>query len=111
MDRLKRGDVVSVAGGGSYTGKPRPAVVVQSDLFNETHASLTIVPVTSTRIDAPLFRIDLAVGGTGLRRPSQAMVDKVTSVPRERIGRTLGVLHAADLRMIDEGLRLWMGLA
>ena len=107
---MKRGDVVTVAGGGSYTGKPRPAVVVQSDLFNDSHASFTIVPVTSTRVDAPLFRIDLAIGGTGLRRPSQAMVDKVTSVPRERIGATLGALQAADLRAIDDALRLWLGL-
>lgn len=108
---MNRGDVVTIAGGGSYAGKPRPAIIVQSDLFNETHASLTIVPLTSTRVDAPLFRIDLTLGGTGLRRPSQAMVDKVTSVPRERIGGTLGALHAADLRAIDDALRLWIGLA
>ena len=107
---MKRGDVVTVAGGASYAGKPRPAVLVQSDFFNDTHASLTLVPITSTRVDAPLFRVDLAVGGTGLRRPSQAMVDKVTSVPRERIGGTIGVLHAVDLQAVDDALRLWMSL-
>jgi mRNA interferase MazF len=54
MDALKRGDVVTVAGGGSYTGKPRPAVIVQSDLFNETHASMTVIPLTTTLVDGSL---------------------------------------------------------
>jgi mRNA interferase MazF len=88
MDGLRRGDVITVAGGGGYAGKPRPAVVVQSDLFNETHASVTVVPVTTTLIDVPLFRIELPAGRvTGLRARSHAMIDKITSVPRERIGR------------------------
>jgi mRNA interferase MazF len=56
VDQLKRGDVVVVALAGDY-GKPRPALVVQSDLFNETHASVTVVPVTSTLVDAPIFRL------------------------------------------------------
>jgi mRNA interferase MazF len=55
VDRLKRGDLVVVALPGDY-GKPRPALIVQADLFNETHVSVTVVPVTSTLVDAPLFR-------------------------------------------------------
>jgi mRNA interferase MazF len=56
VDRLKRGDIVVVALPGDY-GRPRPALIVQADLFNETHASVTVVPVTSTLVDAPLFRL------------------------------------------------------
>jgi len=55
---LKRGDIVTIAAAGDY-GKPRPALVVQADVFNDIHASITLVPLTSTIIDAPLFRITL----------------------------------------------------
>jgi mRNA interferase MazF len=112
MDALKRGDVVTVASGSGYGGKPRPAIVVQADLFNETHASITVVPVTSTRVDAPLFRVPVAARrGTGLRAPSQVMVDKIVSVPRERIGGRIGQIAAADLEGIDRALRLWLSLS
>jgi mRNA interferase MazF len=60
---LTRGAIVVAAARGAYTGKPRPAVVVQSDLFNPTHASLTVCPVTSDCVDAPLFRLPLPAGG------------------------------------------------
>ena len=59
---MKRGDIVVVAARGVYTGKPRPALIVQSDLFNDTHSSLTICPMTSEVIDAPLFRVALPPG-------------------------------------------------
>ena len=107
---LKRGDIVVSAAPGDY-GKPRPAVVVQSDLFNETHASVTLCPITSYLIDAPLFRIPVAPGGgTGLRTASQVMVDKVISIPRTRIAKKAGRLPAPVLRLVDEALRLWLGV-
>jgi mRNA interferase MazF len=88
---VRRGDVVIVATRGAYTGKPRPALVVQSDLFNETHASVTVCPVTSDVIDAPLFRVSVPPGvRTGLRSASQIMVDKVVSVPQPAIGKAIG---------------------
>jgi mRNA interferase MazF len=88
VDRLKRGDLVVVALPGDY-GKPRPALIVQADLFNETHASVTVVPVTSTLVDAPLFRLTVEPSpGNGLRSPSQLMVDKVTTVSRARVTQT-----------------------
>lgn len=59
---MKRGTIVVVAARGAYTGKPRPAVVVQSDLFNPTHASITLCPITSDCVDAPLFRLALPPG-------------------------------------------------
>ena len=72
LDQLKRGDVVVVALAGDY-GKPRPALVIQSDLFNETHASVTIVPLTSTLVDAPIFRLSVEPSrANGLRSLSSS---------------------------------------
>ena len=83
---MKRGAIVVVAAKGAYTGKPRPAVVVQSDLFNPTHASVTVCPITSDCVDAPLFRLTLPEGPrTGLKRISQVMVDKIVSVKIVRL--------------------------
>ncbi len=90
-------------------GKPRPAVVVQSDFFNETHASITLCPVTSHLVDAPLFRIP-AGPGAGLRVASQVMVDKVMRVPRERVAKKTGRLPVATLQLVDDALRLWLGI-
>jgi mRNA interferase MazF len=108
---MKRGAIVVVAAKGAYTGKPRPAVVVQSDLFNPTHASLTVCPITSDCVDAPLFRLTLPPGPrTGLRAISQIMIDKVVSVPRSAITGDIGHCDATELESVDEGLRQWLGL-
>lgn len=108
---MKRGDVVVVAARGAYTGKPRPALVVQSDLFNDTHSSLTICPVTSDVIDASLFRVALPPGDrTGLQSPSQVMVDKVVSVPRSAVGDTIGQCDNAELDAVSDALRRWLDL-
>ena len=111
MDRLKRGDFVVVALPGDY-GKPRPALIVQADLFNETHASVTVVPVTSTLVDAPLFRLTVEPSpGTGLRSLSQLMVDKITIVPRARITQTVGSLEDDLVLRVSRALPLWVGIA
>jgi mRNA interferase MazF len=108
---MKRGAIVVVAAKGASTGKPRPAVVVQSDLFNPTHASVTICPVTSDCVDAPLFRLSLPPGPrTGLRSMSQIMVDKIASVPRAAIAGEIGRCDAGELQAIDDGLRRWLGI-
>lgn len=108
---MKRGDVVVVAAKGPYTGKPRPALVVQSDLFNATHQSVTICPITSDCVDAPLFRIPLPSGErTGLRTTSQIMVDKVVSVPRSAVDAGIGRCSQDELEATDEALRHWLGL-
>ena len=108
---MKRGAIVVVAARGPYTGKPRPAVVVQSDLFNPTHSSITICPVTTDCVDAPLFRLTLPPGSrTGLKEVSQVMIDKIVSVPRTAIGAEIGECAAAEIEDIDAGLRRWMGL-
>jgi mRNA interferase MazF len=96
---------------GASTSKPRPALVVQADLFNKTHASITVCPVTSDVIDAPLFRIALPPGArTGLQSASQVMVDKVVSVPRSAIGRRIGGCEPTELELVEDGLRRGLAL-
>lgn len=108
---MTRGDVVVVATRGAYTSKPRPAVVVQADDFNETHASITICPITSDVVDAPLFRVTLPAGArTGLDVASQVMVDKIVSVPRDAIGKTIGRCASVEMDAIGDALRRWLAI-
>ena len=108
---MKRGDLVMVAMEGDY-GKPRPALVVQSDLFNDTHASIPVAPVTSTIVDTPLFRVTVEPSRqNGLRLVSQIMVDKVTTVRRRRLGQTIGRLEDDVMLRVSRALALWFGIA
>ena len=108
---VRRGSIVVLAARGVYTGKPKPAVVVQSDAFNATHASITVCPITSDCVDAPLFRVALPPGDrTGLVVPSQVMVDKVSSVPRSAVDRVIGACDDLHLEQVDEALRRWLDL-
>ena len=108
---MKRGTIVVVAARGAYTGKPRPALVVQSDLFNPTHRSVTICPITSECVDAPLFRLTLPPGPrTGLRTVSQVMIDKIVSVPRSTITAEVGECDARELEATGEALQRWLGI-
>jgi mRNA interferase MazF len=108
---VKRGAIVVVAARGVYTGKPRPAVVVQSDLFNPTHASVTLCPITSDCVDAPLFRMTLPPGPrTGLKDVSQVMIDKIVSVPRASITAEIGECDAEEMETVERGLRRWLSL-
>lgn len=103
--------MVVVATRGAYTGKTRPALVVQSDTFNETHASITTCPITSDCVDAPLFRVSLPAGRrTGLDVASQVMVDKVVSVPREAIGRAIGRTESSELDLVGRALQGWLSI-
>ncbi len=107
---MKRGDVVTVAVQGDY-GKPRPAVVVQSDLFNEAHPSISLLPLTSTIVDAPLIRLTIDPGrSNGLSRVSQVMVDKVLTLPREKIGATIGRLDDDVMIRVTRALAMWLGV-
>lgn len=102
--------MVVVALAGDY-GKPRPAVVLQSDLF-DAHPSVTIAPVTSAIVDAPLFRVTVEpIPATGLAAVSQVMVDKVTTVRRDRIAQTIGHLSDDLMLRISRALTLWLGMA
>ena len=108
---MTRGAIVIVAAKGAYTGKPRPAVVVQADLFNATHASVTLCPITSDCVDAPLFRVGVPPGDrTGLSAASQVMVDKIVSVPQTAIVREIGRCDQGQIDAIDDALRVWLAL-
>ena len=108
---LVRGDIVICAAPGGF-GTPRPAVIVQSDLFNATHSSIVICLITSHLKDAPLFRIPVPPGTTtGLKVRSQVMVDKIIAMPRDKIMRRAGALSPDTLHDVKEALRLWLELA
>jgi len=108
---MKRGDVVTVAAAGDY-GKPRPAVIVQTNAFPETHSSVVICQMSSELSDAPDFRIDIEPTAlNGLRVRSQIMADKPVTVRRERLGRTIGQLSNEDTRRLNIALAFVMGLA
>jgi mRNA interferase MazF len=103
--------VVTVAVQGDY-GKPRPAVIVQSDLFNDTHPSITVLPLTSTIVDAPLIRLTVDPGReNGLTRVSQVMIDKILTIPREKIGKPIGRLDEDLTIRITRALAMWLGIA
>ena len=107
---IRRGDVVICAAPGEY-GKPRPALVVQSELFNGTHSSVTVCLITSHLEDAPPYRFPVPAGRTtGLKVQSQVMVDKVIAIPRNKIKGRAGALAAGPLKEIDNALRLWLEL-
>jgi len=101
---------VVAAFSGDY-GKPRPAIVVQSDLFNADHESILLCPITSEIMGGALFRIQLPVSSaTGLRAKSEAMVDKLTVTKRRRIGRRIGRLSPEQMKAVDQALRIWLDL-
>ena len=108
---MNRGDVVLVAGKGAYSRKPRPALVVQSDLFNGTHASVSLCLITSELHDAPLFRLTVLPDETnGLRQPSQIMIDKLFSAPTSGLPRRIGSISPALMQEVDAALRVWLDL-
>ena len=108
---MRRGDVVIVAAAGDY-GKPRPAVVVQTNAFPETHPSVVICQMTSDVVDAPDFRVTIEPNEeNGLRTRSQVMADKPVTVRRERIGQWVGHLTDADIGRLNIALAFVMGLA
>jgi mRNA interferase MazF len=106
-----RGDVVIVAAGGDY-GKPRPAIIVQSDAFPERHASVIVCQLTSDLADAPDFRVTIEPDAqNGLRVLSQIMADKPVTVRRARVGQQIGRLGRPDIARLNTALAFVMGLA
>jgi len=107
---MNRGSVVVVALQGDY-GKPRPALVIQSNFFSEL-PSVTILPITSDLRDSPLYRINLkATVESGLNKPSQIMVDKSQTVPCEKIGQVIGYLSDEIMLSVNRAIALFFGLA
>jgi mRNA interferase MazF len=108
---MRRGDVVTVAATGDCD-KPRPAVVVQTDAFPESHASVVICQLTSELVDAPDFRVTVdSKPENGLRLPSQVMADKPVTIRRERVGQKIGRLGSQDMARLSAALAFVLGLA
>lgn len=105
-----RGDFVTIAMQGDF-GKPRPALVVQADQFNE-HATVTVLPITSTLVAAPLLRITVQPSAdNGLRKPSQVMVDKAMTVKRDKVGPAFGRIGADAIVEVERCLAVFLGIA
>jgi len=108
---VKRGEIWTVAGSGDYAGKPRPALILQDDSFSATQ-SVTICLFTTDATDAPLLRIPVEPSeATGLREPSRLMIDKLTTVPRSRLGVQLGTVDAAVLMQVSRAIIVFLGIA
>ena len=107
---MMRGHFVTIAMQGDF-GKPRPALVIQADQFDE-HATVTVLPVTSTLVAAPLFRITVQPGAdNGLQKPSQVMVDKAMTVKRDKVWQAFGRIDADAMVEVERCLAVFLGIA
>ena len=108
---MKRGEIWTVAGGKDYASKPRPVVILQDDRFDLTD-SITVCAFTSDPTDAPLFRLTVEPNeGNGLRTVCRLMVDKITTVPRARIGARIGRLADEDMVRLNRSVLVFLGIA
>lgn len=107
---MRRGELWTVAGG-VYASKPRPALIVQDDLFDAT-ASVTVAPLTTSRTDTPLLRVPVPAGGlSGLEQDSDIMIDKLTTVRRTSVQTRVGRLTTAQLAEVERLMMTFLGLA
>lgn len=107
---MRRGDLVTVAVPGDF-GKPRPALVIQSDRFDEV-GTVTVLLLSSTLVEAPLLRLTIdPTQQNGLRATSQIMIDKAMTVRRDRIGKSFGRVDDATLLAANRSIALFFGLA
>ena len=108
---MRRGEIWTVAGAGGYAGKPRQVVLLQDDRFDAT-SSITICAFTTDPTEAPLFRILIEPSEpNGLRAPCRLMVDKITTVPRVKIGKRIGRLADEDILRLNRAVIVFLGLA
>ena len=108
---MRRGTLVTVAGGADYAGKPRPALIVQSDAF-ETRASLTVCPLTTREVPVPFIRLWIPpTAENGLDSPSWVMIDKIQTLPCRKVGKRVGEVTAEQMRAVTEALAIYLGIA
>ena len=108
---MKRGEVWTAAGGADYATKPRPIVIVQDDRF-ESGDSITICPLTTDPTLGPLVRLDVApTEASGLRAASRLMVDKLTTIPRDKLGRRVGRLDDETMLRLNRAMLVFLGMA
>ena len=107
---MKRGDFITIALQGDF-GKPRPALVVQADPFDALD-TVTVLPVTSTLVEAPLLRVTVQPDArNGLAKPSQVMIDKVMTVRRDRTGPVFGSAGDELMLAVSRALTVFLGIA
>ena len=108
---MKRGEIWTAAGGKDYTDKPRPIVILQDDRFDAT-SSITICTFTSDPTDAPLFRLVVEPSeANGLETASRLMVDKITTIPKAKLGKRIGRLADSDVVRLNRAVLIFLGLA
>jgi mRNA interferase MazF len=108
---VRRGELWTAAGGKHYAGKPRPVLIVQDDRFDATD-SITICPLTSDPTEIPLLRIHLSPrSNTALTLPSSIMIDKLTTMPRPKLGEHIGEVSDTDMLALSRALVVFLGLA
>ena len=108
---MRRGDIWTVAGGKDYAGKPRPVVIVQDDSFDATY-SITICALTTDQTEAPLFRLPVQPNErNGLQAACRLMVDKISTVPKAKVGARVGRLDDADILRLNQAVLVFLGLA
>ena len=108
---MNRGEIWTVAGGNDDAGKPRPVVIIQDGAFDQT-GSVTICPLTRDTTEIPLFRIMVEpTQGNGLRLSSRIMADKVTTIPKSKLGRHIGRISNQDILRMNQALLVFLGLA
>ena len=108
---MRRGEIWTAAAGSGYLGKPRPVVIIQDDRFDAT-SSVTVCAMTTDPTDAPLFRLVIEPDAVNqLRETSRLMVDKITTVPRTKLGERLGQLADEDIVRLGRATLVFLGLA
>jgi mRNA interferase MazF len=108
---MRRGEIWTAAGGKDYAGKPRPVVILQDDRFDKT-ASVTVCAFTTDPTDAPLFRLVIQPSAVnGLRAASRLMVDKITTIPKTKIGALVGRLSDKDILRLNRAVLVFLGIA
>lgn len=108
---MKRGEIWTVAGARDYAGKPRPSLIVQDEAFDATD-SITICGFTSDLAAASFIRFTVQpTEENGLFVPCDVMVDKITTVPRSKLGRKIGDLHPDDITKLNRAIMIFLGIA
>lgn len=108
---MRRGEIWTAAAGSGYVGKPRPVTIVQDDRFDATD-SITVCAFTTDPTEAPLFRLRIDPDEVnGLREPCSLMVDKITTVPRSKLGERIGRLSDEEMLRLGRATLVFLGLA
>jgi len=108
---MKRGEIWTVAGAKEYAGKPRPVIIIQDNRFDITK-SVTVCGLSTNPAEAPLFRLPVVPSAeNGLRSESRMLVDKITTVPRTKIGSRIGRLADEDMVRLNRAILVFLGIA